>query len=49
MAIKDKQRNRTLSAMQRVWARRVLKEQAKGQGNCDNVDCRDAKEYLKDY
>ncbi len=49
MAIKDKQRNRTLSAMQRVWARQVLKQQAQEGGNCDSIDCKEAKAYLKDY
>ncbi|WP_171971721.1 hypothetical protein [[Limnothrix rosea] IAM M-220] len=49
MAIRDKQRNGTLSAMQRVWARQVLKQQAQKGGDCDSIDCKEAKEYLKNY
>ena len=47
MAIRDKQRNGTLNAMQRVWARQVLKQQELEHGNADSVDCKDAREYLK--
>lgn len=49
MAMKDTQRNGTLNAMQRVWARRILKEHALERGNCDCMECRDAKASLKDY
>ncbi|AFY37585.1 hypothetical protein Lepto7376_1229 [[Leptolyngbya] sp. PCC 7376] len=49
MAIRDKQRNGTLNAMQRVWARQVLKQQALEQGKADSIDCKEAREYLKQY
>ena len=49
MAVNNKSRNRTLAAMQRVWARKVLQQQALEQGNCDSPQCQEAKTYLKEY
>ena len=49
MAATDQLRNRTLAAMQRVWARKVLKQQALKQGNCDTAQCQEAKTYLQEY
>ena len=49
MAVMDKQRNRTLAAMQRVWARKVLKQHALEHGHCDSIQCQEAKAYLKEY
>ena len=49
MAVTNKSRNRTLDAMQRVWARKVLKQEASEQGRSDSPQCREARTYLKDY
>ena len=51
MAISNKQRNgnTTITAMQRVWARQILKQHALERGNCDCIDCRDARASLKDF
>lgn len=49
MAATDKPRNRTLAAMQRVWARKVLEQQTLKQGQCDTLQCKEAKTYLQEY
>ncbi|MGB2924375.1 MAG: hypothetical protein WBB82_03660 [Limnothrix sp.] len=49
MTMREKTTNRTLRAMQRVWARNVLKQHALEQGNCNCQECRDAKATLGSY
>ena len=39
-------RNGTLNAMQRVWARKVLKEHAKGNSAYNRAQYQEAKEIL---
>jgi hypothetical protein len=39
----------TQRAMQKVWARHILKEHATKNPNCDCVQCRDAKNILSSF
>ena len=46
MATRNNQRNGTLNAMQRVWARRVLKEHARDNSTSKNIEYKEAQEIL---